>query len=58
VHRRADGRRRNPVSIGERAAKVYLTNLYDLTTPLIRYELTDEVTVLGEPCPGGTTLSG
>jgi len=46
----------NPVPPGERAVKVYLTNLYNLTTPLIRYELTDEVTVLGEPCPCGTTL--
>jgi phenylacetate-coenzyme A ligase PaaK-like adenylate-forming protein len=46
----------NPVSPGERAAKVYLTNLYNLTQPLIRYELTDEVTVLDEPCPCGSTL--
>jgi phenylacetate-coenzyme A ligase PaaK-like adenylate-forming protein len=45
-----------PVPAGERAAKVYLTNLYNLTTPLIRYELTDEVTVLDEPCPCGMTL--
>jgi len=46
----------HPVPAGERAAKVYLTNLYNLTTPLIRYELTDEVTVLDEPCPCGMTL--
>ncbi len=46
----------NPVPPGVRAAKVYLTNLYNLATPLIRYELTDEVTVLPEPCPCGVTL--
>ena len=46
----------NPVPPGVRAAKVYLTNLYNLATPLIRYELTDEVTVLSEPCPCGVAL--
>jgi len=46
----------NPVLPGERAAKVYVTNLYNLTQPLIRYELTDEVTVLDDPCPCGSTL--
>ena len=39
---------------GERSAKVYLTNLYNLALPLIRYEVTDEVTVLPEPCPCGS----
>ena len=43
-----DGR---PVPPGERSAKVYLTNLYNHALPLIRYEITDEVTVLPEPCP-------
>ena len=46
----------NPVLAGERAAKLYLTNLYNLAMPLVRYELTDEVTVLGDPCPCGVTL--
>ena len=36
---------------GERSAKVYLTNLYNRALPLIRYEITDEVTVMSEPCP-------
>lgn len=45
-----------PVPAGTRAAKVYLTSLVNLTQPLIRYELTDEVTVLDEPCPCGVTL--
>src|SRR5262249_15611961 len=48
--------RGNPVLPGERAAKVYVTNLNNLTEPLIRYELTDEVTVLDEPCACGITL--
>jgi phenylacetate-CoA ligase len=33
-----------------RSAKVFLTNLYNLTLPLIRYEITDEVTLMDEPC--------
>ena len=45
-----DGR---PVAPGERSAKIYLTNLYNRAMPLIRYEITDEVTVLTEPCECG-----
>lgn len=44
------------VGPGERAAKVYLTGLYNRVQPLIRYELTDEISVLDGPCPCGTTL--
>ncbi len=43
-----------PVLPGQRSAKVYLTNLYNRVLPLIRYEITDEVTVLAEPCPCGS----
>ena len=43
-----------PVAPGERSAKVYLTNLFNRALPLIRYELTDEVTILAEPCPCGS----
>ena len=43
-----------PAPTGERSAKVYLTNLYNRALPLIRYEITDEVTVLPEPCPCGS----
>jgi phenylacetate-CoA ligase len=43
-----------PVAPGERSAKVYLTNLFNRALPLIRYEITDEVTVLTEPCPCGS----
>lgn len=46
-----DGR---PVQPGERSAKVYLTNLFNRALPLIRYEITDEVTILPEPCPCGS----
>jgi phenylacetate-coenzyme A ligase PaaK-like adenylate-forming protein len=48
--------RGDPVPPGERAAKVYLTSLYNRVQPLIRYELTDEVTVLDGPCPCGINL--
>jgi hypothetical protein len=43
-----------PVPVGVPSAKVYLTNLYNLTLPLIRYEITDEVTLLDEPCACGS----
>jgi phenylacetate-coenzyme A ligase PaaK-like adenylate-forming protein len=42
------------VAPGERSAKVYLTNLFNQALPLIRYEITDEVTILPEPCPCGS----
>jgi phenylacetate-coenzyme A ligase PaaK-like adenylate-forming protein len=41
---------------GVRAAKLYITNLYNHTQPLIRYELTDEATLIDEPCPCGSAL--
>ena len=43
-----------PVPPGERSAKVLLTVLFNPVMPLIRYELTDEVVVLDEPCPCGS----
>jgi phenylacetate-coenzyme A ligase PaaK-like adenylate-forming protein len=46
-----------PVAPGVRAAKVYVTNLYNRVLPLIRYEITDEVTVLGESCPCGSVFA-
>jgi phenylacetate-coenzyme A ligase PaaK-like adenylate-forming protein len=46
----------NPVPPGERAAKILLTNLYNRTQPLIRYELTDEITVIDGPCSCGATI--
>jgi phenylacetate-coenzyme A ligase PaaK-like adenylate-forming protein len=47
----ADGR---PVAPGATSAKVLLTNLFNPVMPLIRYELTDEVTMLDEPCACGS----
>jgi phenylacetate-coenzyme A ligase PaaK-like adenylate-forming protein len=44
------------VAPGEPSAKVYLTNLYNQAMPLIRYEITDEITVLPQPCPCGSAM--
>ncbi len=46
-----------PVPPGTRADKVYLTNLFNHTVPLIRYELTDQLELLDDPapCPCGCT---
>tara|TARA_Y100000310_G_scaffold22421_1_gene21509 strand:- start:4123 stop:5508 length:1386 start_codon:yes stop_codon:yes gene_type:complete len=43
-----------PVPAGTRAAKLLLTNLYNHALPLIRYEVSDEITVLEDPCPCGS----
>jgi phenylacetate-coenzyme A ligase PaaK-like adenylate-forming protein len=44
-----------PARTGERSAKVLVTSLLTpAPLPLIRYEITDEVTVLDEPCPCGS----
>jgi phenylacetate-coenzyme A ligase PaaK-like adenylate-forming protein len=48
---RADG---SPVGPGETSAKLYVTALMHHTLPVIRYELTDEVTPLEQPCPCGS----
>ena len=47
-----------PVAPGERAAKLYITQLLNHAQPLIRYELTDEVTLLDDeaPCPCGSAM--
>jgi phenylacetate-CoA ligase len=45
-----DGR---PVAPGEPAAKLYLTNLYNRTEPLIRFEIADGLTVLDDVCTCG-----
>jgi phenylacetate-coenzyme A ligase PaaK-like adenylate-forming protein len=37
-----------PVPSGQRASKLYITPLFNHAQPLIRYELTDEVTLLDE----------
>ncbi len=42
-----------PVPPGTPADKIYLTNLYNRTQPLIRYEVTDAMTLVDEPCACG-----
>jgi phenylacetate-CoA ligase len=49
----ADG---GPVPPGRPSERVYVTNLYNHALPLIRFEVTDEVTVLEEPCPCGSAF--
>jgi phenylacetate-coenzyme A ligase PaaK-like adenylate-forming protein len=44
-----------PVAPGRRAAKVLATNVVNRLLPLIRYEITDQVTFLDEPNPGPWT---
>jgi phenylacetate-CoA ligase len=47
----------DPVAPGELSAKIYLTNLYNLTQPLIRYEITDSMTVATDRCACGSVHS-
>jgi phenylacetate-CoA ligase len=44
-----------PVHPGTRARKMLVTNVINHVLPLIRYELTDEITMLDEPNPGPWT---
>jgi phenylacetate-CoA ligase len=44
----------DPVPAGVRSHKVYVTNLFNPLMPLIRYEISDEVTLLDEPCACGS----
>jgi phenylacetate-CoA ligase len=44
----------DPVPVGVRSHKVYVTNLFNPLMPLIRYEISDEVTLLDEPCACGS----
>jgi phenylacetate-CoA ligase len=50
----ADGK---PVPPGVRSAKIYVTNLINPLLPLIRYEISDEVTFLDEPCACGSAFT-
>ncbi len=45
-----------PVPPGEMSEKVLITNLFNAAQPLIRYELTDQVTVMEEPSPSGLSF--
>ena len=42
-----------PVPDGDPGSRLLITNLYNRTQPLIRYELNDLVTVSPDPCPCG-----
>jgi phenylacetate-coenzyme A ligase PaaK-like adenylate-forming protein len=44
----------NPVPPGKAAAKVYVTNLYNYTQPLIRFEVADGLTVFEGQCDCGS----
>ena len=45
-----------PVPLGGESQRVYVTNLYNTVLPLIRFEITDEVTILDEDCPCGSAF--
>jgi phenylacetate-coenzyme A ligase PaaK-like adenylate-forming protein len=45
-----------PVAPRQASQRIYVTNLYNLALPLIRFEVTDELTVLDEPCPCGCAM--
>lgn len=45
-----------PVAPGQRATKMYITPLYNLAQPLIRYEMTDEITLLEDVCSCGSGM--
>ncbi len=44
----------NPVPVGVRSQGIYLTNLFNPLMPLIRYEITDEITLDDKPCACGS----
>ena len=43
-----------PVPPGTRSAKIHVTNLFNRLMPIIRYEISDAVTVMPGPCPCGS----
>jgi phenylacetate-CoA ligase len=45
-----------PLEEGGTSVKVYVTNLYNRVVPLIRFEITDEVTLSEGPCPCGSAF--
>ncbi len=48
-----DGRAVPPGQLGQR---ILVTNLYNPTLPLIRFEVSDELRLVPEPCPCGSVL--
>lgn len=45
-----------PVPVGVASDKVYLTNLVNRAQPLLRYELSDSITLLDDACPCGSPM--
>jgi phenylacetate-coenzyme A ligase PaaK-like adenylate-forming protein len=45
-----------PVPPGKTAPRYYATALRQHTLPIIRYEMTDEVTLIDDPCPCGSAF--
>jgi len=45
-----------PVPDGQAGSKLLVTNLYNRLQPIIRYEVSDLVTLEGGPCPCGVSL--
>ncbi|GAC1589905.1 MAG: phenylacetate--CoA ligase family protein [Acidimicrobiales bacterium] len=45
-----------PVGPGQRSHHLLVTNLYNHTLPLIRYEVSDEVTLVRDLCPCGCAM--
>lgn len=43
----------NPVPVGQKAHKILITALLEKTVPIIRYEVSDKVTIHNEPCKCG-----
>lgn len=43
----------SPVPVGQKAHKILITSLEERTVPLIRYEISDKVTIHSEPCKCG-----
>jgi len=46
-----------PVPVGVASDKVYLTNLVNRAQPLLRYEIGDSVTLLGDDCACGSPMA-
>ena len=46
----------HPVGAGELSHRVLITNLYNHVQPLIRYEVTDQITLAAGTCPCGSSM--
>lgn len=46
-----------PVPVGQRSDKVYLTNLVNHVQPLLRYEISDAITIMPGDCPCGSPMT-